>query len=159
VARQPAPRLSRPPSHRHQVVCSFGSSPAEAGVARRLGAAALALVLALTPALLPPPSSAFVGVDPAPTTLLPEEERTVTLFREATPSVVFVTNLKVQRDAFTLDESRVPAGTGSGFVWDDKGHIVTNLHVVRLCSRMSPLPATQFWLPADEARLGTRVCR
>lgn len=81
-----------------------------------------------------------MGVDPAPTTtLLPEEERTVTLFREATPSVVFVTNLQVQRDAFTLDESKVPAGTGSGFVWDDKGHIVTNLHVVRLCSRDSPI--------------------
>lgn len=25
----------------------------------------------------------------------------------------------------------VPAGTGSGFVWDDKGHIVTNFHVIR----------------------------
>ena len=102
----------------------------------------MALALALSPAtcVLPPQASAFVGVDPAPTTtLLPEEERTVTLFREATPSVVFVTNLQVQRDAFTLDESKVPAGTGSGFVWDDKGHIVTNLHVVRLCSRDSPI--------------------
>jgi len=64
---------------------------------------------------------------------LPEEERTVALFRDATPSVVFVTNLQTrlqQRDAFTLDETRVPAGTGSGFVWDKKGHVVTNLHVV-----------------------------
>ena len=25
----------------------------------------------------------------------------------------------------------VPSGTGSGFVWDDKGHIVTNYHVIR----------------------------
>jgi S1-C subfamily serine protease len=25
----------------------------------------------------------------------------------------------------------VPAGTGSGFVWDDRGHVVTNYHVVQ----------------------------
>ena len=25
----------------------------------------------------------------------------------------------------------VPLGAGSGFIWDDKGHIVTNYHVVR----------------------------
>ena len=102
---------------------------------RRLGATALALLLAVTPcAALPPSSWAFLDdARPATTQLLPEEERTVALFRDATPSVVFVTNLQTrlqQRDAFTLDETRVPAGTGSGFVWDKKGHVVTNLHVV-----------------------------
>ena len=75
----------------------------------------------------------------------------MTLFREATPSVVFVTNLQVQRDAFTLDETRVPAGTGSGFVWDDKGHIVTNLHVVRASAGSSSVPRASP--PAELTRL------
>jgi S1-C subfamily serine protease len=59
-----------------------------------------------------------------------DEERTVALFREATPSVVFVTNLALLRDSLTLDALEVPQGSGSGFVWDDAGHVVTNLHVV-----------------------------
>jgi S1-C subfamily serine protease len=37
----------------------------------------------------------------------------------------------VQRDAFSLNVQEVPEGTGSGFVWDQDGHIVTNYHVVR----------------------------
>lgn len=30
-----------------------------------------------------------------------------------------------------LSSQEVPAGTGSGFVWDKLGHIVTNYHVIR----------------------------
>lgn len=36
-----------------------------------------------------------------------------------------------RQDAFTLDVLEVPQGSGSGFVWDKKGHIVTNYHVIR----------------------------
>jgi hypothetical protein len=32
---------------------------------------------------------------------------------------------------FTLDVMAVPQGSGSGFIWDKKGHIVTNYHVIR----------------------------
>lgn len=63
--------------------------------------------------------------------LTPSEQATVDLFRERTPSVVYVTNLQTRRDAFTLDIMEVPQGTGSGFVWDDDNHIVTNFHVIR----------------------------
>ena len=62
--------------------------------------------------------------------LTSDEERTVALFREATPSVVFVTSLARGTDPLTLDALEVPQGSGSGFVWDDAGHVVTNLHVV-----------------------------
>ena len=36
-----------------------------------------------------------------------------------------------RQDAFTLDVLEVPQGSGSGFVWDKEGHIVTNYHVIR----------------------------
>lgn len=36
-----------------------------------------------------------------------------------------------RQDAFTLDIFEVPQGSGSGFVWDKDGHIVTNFHVIR----------------------------
>lgn len=60
-----------------------------------------------------------------------DELTTVNLFRENTPSVVYITNLAVRQDAFTLDVLEVPQGSGSGFIWDGKGHIVTNYHVIR----------------------------
>lgn len=36
-----------------------------------------------------------------------------------------------RQDAFTLDVFEVPQGSGSGFVWDKDGHVVTNYHVIR----------------------------
>lgn len=36
-----------------------------------------------------------------------------------------------RQDAFTLDVLEVTQGSGSGFVWDKSGHIVTNFHVIR----------------------------
>lgn len=36
-----------------------------------------------------------------------------------------------RRDVFTLDVMSVPQGSGSGFIWDNKGHVVTNYHVIR----------------------------
>ncbi len=77
----------------------------------------LAAVLAAAPAL---PAAA----------LLPEEENTIKVFREASPSVVFVTNVALGR-SMSMDEYAIPQGAGSGFVWDKKGHIVTNFHVVQ----------------------------
>jgi S1-C subfamily serine protease len=58
------------------------------------------------------------------------ENAAIALYRDAAPSVVNVTNLDVRRDRFSLDLLEIPKGTGSGFVWDEGGHIVTNYHVV-----------------------------
>ena len=65
--------------------------------------------------------------------LLPEERATVSLFHETQPSVVYITTLARQRrvDLFGRRFDRVQDGTGSGFLWDDKGHVVTNFHVIR----------------------------
>jgi S1-C subfamily serine protease len=72
---------------------------------------------------------AFAAARPA-AALLPEEENTIKLFRDASPSVVFVTNVALGR-TMSMDEYAIPQGAGSGFVWDKKGHVVTNFHVVQ----------------------------
>lgn len=62
--------------------------------------------------------------------LLPIEEKTIEIYRTALPSTVNVSNIKLARNLFQGDVE-IPQGAGSGFVWDTKGHIVTNYHVVR----------------------------
>jgi S1-C subfamily serine protease len=59
-----------------------------------------------------------------------EEKGTIDLFKAVSPSVVHVTNLAVHRDRYTLNVQEVPRGTGTGFVWDVNGYVVTNYHVV-----------------------------
>jgi S1-C subfamily serine protease len=55
----------------------------------------------------------------------------VELFRKASPSVVHITSLGVERDMFSMNVQQVPRGTGTGFIWDDAGRIVTNYHVIQ----------------------------
>ena len=62
--------------------------------------------------------------------LLPDEENTIKVFKSAAKSVVYVTNVAITQSPY-MDEQAIPQGTGSGFVWDKKGHIVTNFHVVQ----------------------------
>ena len=74
------------------------------------------------------------GASPRPVTprgpLPAAEQEVVDRFREARASVVYLTSLTYQQDFFSLDVQAVPTGTGSGFIWDTQGHIVTNYHVV-----------------------------
>ena len=60
-----------------------------------------------------------------------EENNNINVFKRVSPSVVHITTLAVQRDFFSLRTSEQPSGTGTGFVWDDSGHIVTNFHVIQ----------------------------
>ena len=59
-----------------------------------------------------------------------DEKATIAVFETVSPSVVHITSISNRRDAFTMDVTEIPRGTGSGFVWDEQGHIVTNFHVV-----------------------------
>ncbi|KAK7844218.1 protease Do-like 1, chloroplastic [Quercus suber] len=86
-------------------------------------------------------ASAFVTTTPRK--LQTDELATVRLFQENTPSVVYITNLAVKQDAFTLDVLEVPQGSGSGFVWDKQGHVVTNYHVIRGASDLRVTLADQ----------------
>ena len=63
--------------------------------------------------------------------LLSDEKSTINLFRQASPSVVNITAIGVERDLFTLNLYQIPQGTGSGFVWDTNGDIITNFHVIQ----------------------------
>ncbi len=57
------------------------------------------------------------------------EENTIKIYNQVVPSVVNVTNIKLVGD-WLFGMEKVPAGTGTGYVWDKDGHIVTNYHVV-----------------------------
>jgi S1-C subfamily serine protease len=68
--------------------------------------------------------------EPLPEGLTPEEARVIDIFRRASSSVVFITNIALRRDFFSLNIFQIPQNTGSGFVWDREGHVVTNFHVI-----------------------------
>uniref|UniRef100_A0A804Q3T0 PDZ domain-containing protein n=1 Tax=Zea mays TaxID=4577 RepID=A0A804Q3T0_MAIZE len=118
--------------------------PAEAG-GRLLSSAAGSLIVALASAslVLGDTGAASAFVVSTPRKLQADELATVRLFQENTPSVVYITNLAVRQDAFTLDVLEVPQGSGSGFVWDKSGHIVTNFHVIRGASDLRVTLADQ----------------
>ena len=63
--------------------------------------------------------------------LCEEERTTIDLFKRVSPSVVHITTHRVARDFYSLDLQKIPRGSGTGFVWDTRGHIVTNFHVIR----------------------------
>jgi S1-C subfamily serine protease len=63
--------------------------------------------------------------------LAADERATIELFRQASPSVVYITSLALKRDIFNLNLFEMPQGAGSGFVWDQAGHIITNFHVIQ----------------------------
>ncbi len=63
--------------------------------------------------------------------LAPDEQQTIGIFQRASPSVVYITTVQHVRNPFSRNVMRVPQGTGSGFVWDEHGHIVTNFHVIQ----------------------------
>jgi len=67
-----------------------------------------------------------------------DEANNIEVFKRASPSVVYITNSRMVRQSFfNLNPQEVPQGTGSGFVWDDNGYIVTNFHVIQNASRVT----------------------
>jgi S1-C subfamily serine protease len=63
--------------------------------------------------------------------LAADELAHIDLFKRTSASVVHITSLGAQRDMFSPNVQQVPRGTGTGFVWDSSGHIVTNFHVIQ----------------------------
>lgn len=62
--------------------------------------------------------------------LFPSEERIVQLFEKNTYSVVNIFDVTLRPQLNVTGAVEVPEGNGSGVVWDELGHIVTNYHVI-----------------------------
>ncbi len=75
--------------------------------------------------------------------LAADEQNTIDLFRAASPGVVFITSIEVRRNLFSLNVYEIPQGTGSGFVWDKEGRIVTNFHVIGDANKLEVTLADQ----------------
>lgn len=80
--------------------------------------------------------------------VLQDEQNTVDIFRDMAPATVFVTQSQVVRDWRTARAMEVQAGSGSGFIWDKSGHIVTNYHVIDGARSLSVTLYNQKTYPA-----------
>src|SRR5689334_145452 len=77
------------------------------------------------------PSTRVIGRPVSPRgPLFAAEQATIDLFETARASVTYISTQSRVVDAWTRNVFSVPRGTGSGFVWDAGGHIVTNYHVL-----------------------------
>lgn len=113
--------------------------------ARPTGAATLLLIGAVAAAMFwlgqhsaaeslaatPPAASVVPRAVVARGELAADERNNIDVFKSASPSVVHITTLERAASLFSIDATQVPRGTGTGFMWDDHGHIVTNFHVIQ----------------------------
>ena len=59
-----------------------------------------------------------------------EEKQNISIFENVKDSVVFISIHQQVIDNLRMTTFDIPKGSGSGFVWDKDGHIVTNYHVI-----------------------------
>jgi S1-C subfamily serine protease len=114
--------------------------------------AALLLAAGAAAVLVPAPVESQPQAMPravAPRGGLSAEELTnIDVFRRTSPSVVHITTMESQRDFFSLNVQQVPVGTGTGFIWDERGHLVTNYHVIQGANAARVTLADQSAYPA-----------
>ena len=125
---------------------SIPRHPSESGLLTKVLAVLLLIVagaLVFTVIQQRKQSPRMMSVEPRPISQRPDdklgadEQSTIDVFSKFSRSVVHITSLETHRDRMTLDVSEIPQGTGSGFVWDQAGHIITNFHVVAHGDRAS----------------------
>lgn len=70
--------------------------------------------------------------------LTDDEQNNIQVFEQTSPSVVYITSSRlVRRSFFTLNPEEIPQGSGSGFIWNNDGYVVTNFHVIQNASRLN----------------------
>ena len=111
--------------------CTGGPAPDGAAEAAPAVGGTAALAAAAVQGATPATPARAVDLDqPPPTPLRPEEQATIDLFERTRASVVYINTLARRADWFRGTVTEVPQGTGTGFVWDGEGHIITNFHVL-----------------------------
>jgi len=70
-------------------------------------------------------------------TLLPEEQNTIVVFQKVSPRVAFIHRLKTIADPFHQSFEVKESGSGSGILWDNQGHVITNFHVIKGADKFS----------------------
>lgn len=75
--------------------------------------------------------------------LASDEKTTIEIFKNTSSSVVYITSITLRRGLFSLNAVEIPQGTGSGFIWDKSGRIVTNFHVISDANRVQVTMADQ----------------
>jgi len=110
---------------------------------------AAGLVCSATAAGTGPAVRAKIRIPEQRGSLTADETLTTELFRDASPAVVFITSIGLQRDFFSFRAMEIPQGTGSGFVWDSDGHVITNFHVIREARRAEVTLADHSTWPAE----------
>ncbi len=73
-----------------------------------------------------------VAQESLPSWLTPEERNNIGVYARVASSVVNISNIQFasRSNIFESQTVEVPAGVGSGFLWDSSGHIITNYHVI-----------------------------
>lgn len=62
--------------------------------------------------------------------LTSDEARTIQVFERSKGSVAFIQTVRKNHDHWSSQTFGATTGAGSGFFWDDKGHVVTNAHLM-----------------------------
>lgn len=112
-------------------------SPAPRNFYRRTSILLSVLSLTLVWQVLGPRWRKLIDPDAQPRAITPrgdlaaDEKSTIELFKQASPAVTYITTVGVPSQGVFFDPSALPEGTGSGFIWDEDGHVVTNYHVIR----------------------------
>ncbi len=65
------------------------------------------------------------------------EEATIKIFENASPSVCFINTSQYQQNYWRRNITEIPTGSGSGFIWDKDGHVVTNFHVIKNANKIT----------------------
>lgn len=66
-----------------------------------------------------------------------DEENNIEIFKSVSPSVVNITNSRLVRSFYAFNPQEVPQGSGTGFIWNEEGYVVTNYHVVQQADRVT----------------------
>ncbi|MFP4144211.1 MAG: S1C family serine protease [Phycisphaeraceae bacterium] len=120
-----------------------------------LGAVVLVLIVVLAVGYIAPLWDYFSPPPAPPPPVEPRgemmnlEETAITIFEAASPSVVYINTLARRLDPWTRTVMEIPRGTGSGFIWDEAGHVVTNYHVLEGASSAEVVMADQTTYPAE----------